>query len=166
MAELIIRERSDATALAHETNFILIHILSDALLWGLGFTQAIEARWPIESSKHIEGVRSTLRKPGLGEVAWGSLGREAWLASMIAESSRGRRGSELDFDALARCLAEVSRRARDTGAIVHTPVLGSGLSNASWDEIRPLIESELLVYNVPVVVHSLGSFGPRARSER
>jgi len=43
---LEIRWRSDATVLPPDSDCILMHVLSESLVWGLGFTQAIDARWP------------------------------------------------------------------------------------------------------------------------
>jgi len=160
MSNLELRLRSDATRLPVDSPVLLLHILSDEFLWGLGFTQSIEARWP----QATRGVQQTLRteasRARLGEVLWTPLAGSLVLGHLLAERSRGLAQAELQLDAFASCLRHVASAAGATGAVVHAPPLGTGLACARWSDVRALLESELVQRGIPVVIHCLGSQGP------
>jgi hypothetical protein len=140
---------------------VLAHVLSDSLTWGLGFTQAIEARWPASAQAAEARLRHGAPRPRLGDVVWSDLAPNVWGAHMIAERSSGNFGTTLDLEALSRCLALVAERALELGATVHAPLIGTGLCGASWRDVQTRIEQQLVQRQIEVVVHCLGSDLPR-----
>ena len=161
LANCEIRLRSDATSLKGEVPCILAHVLSDELIWGLGFTQAIEARWPQHSPTIQWRLRQCQPRPVLGEVLWTEVDSGIELAHLVVERSRGNPSSSLDLGALRTSLAMVAERAHAIKATVHAPPLGTGLTVACWSAVHAAIESELVERGIPVVIHCLGSKPPR-----
>lgn len=161
VAHLEIRLRSDATRLKDEAPCILAHLLSDALTWGLGFTQAIDARWP-EQSRDIRSRLAQLQpRPLLGDVVWTTVETGISLAHLVVERARGNPESSLDLNALKVSFAAVAERALEWGATVHAPALGTGLAGASWLDVSDAINAELIARNVSVVIHCLGGKAPQ-----
>jgi hypothetical protein len=161
VANLEFRLRSDATRLQGETPCILVHVLSDALTWGLGFTQAIDARWPERSLAIERRLRNLEPRPVLGDVLWTTVEPGIELAHMVVERSRGIAAANLDLMALSTSLALVADRALALGAVVHAPALGTGLTGARWLDVESAIRTELIARNVSVVTHCLGSQPPQ-----
>jgi hypothetical protein len=153
---LEIRPYSDATRLPAQGECILAHVLSDALHWGMGFTQALEERWP-----HCTAAFSRLRRElclplPLGEVLWTQATPNVELAHLVAEHVAAARPASLDLVALGRCLEHVAQRALSTGAVVHAPPLGTGLSAGRWRDVQDLLLTRCVHRGVPVVIHCLG----------
>lgn len=168
-AMIDIRLHSDATRFAPDgRNVILMHLLSDALTWGLGFSQALDERWP-NTFHLLRGQLQAEQRSGpgigqprvtLGEVLWTAVEEPIVIAHLIAENSRANPDSPLDHEALRGCLRRVAERAIETKAVVHAPPLGSGLSGAGFSCVRRFLDSELTELGVPVVIHCLGGHIP------
>lgn len=150
-----VRFHSDATKLDGDQPSLLIHVLSDALLWGLGFTQAIDARWP-SCAESIRQRRARAAPIRLGDVLWSELTPSLAVGHLIAERARGNPSSPLELPALATCLDSVAERALVASAAVHCPPLGTGLGGARWDEVSALLHCKLVARGIAVVVHCLG----------
>lgn len=156
------RLRSDATRLPTEGPCILVHVLSPALTWGLGFTQAIEGRWPEIGARIQTRLRDLRPRPALGDVLWTEVDARILLGHLVVERADldPVRGS-LDQRALVRALTYVAERAIVSRAAVHMPPLGTGLTGASWSDVLAHVEVCLVTRGVPVVVHCLGGSLPR-----
>jgi hypothetical protein len=159
--DLVFRMRSDATRLSGDSPCVLAHVLSDAFTWGIGFTQAIESRWPSAARAADARLRSTTPRPLLGDVVWSELATNIWGAHMIAERSASAFGASLDLDMLSGCLTTVAERALKLGATVHAPPLGTGLCGAPWVEVQRRIQEHLVQRGVAVVIHCLGNTLPQ-----
>jgi hypothetical protein len=157
LATYEVRLQSDATKVDGKGTCILMHVLSDALTWGLGFTQAIEARWPRQSLGIERRLRALKRRPALGEVLFSNIDSMVEIAHLIVEPSSGSRTLGLDLNAFRVSLGVVARRALATKATVHAPPLGTGLASANFEDVSFIVQSELVVRGIDVVIHSLGS---------
>jgi hypothetical protein len=153
-----LRLRSDATRLDEAPAF-LAHVLSDALTWGLGFTPAIEARWPAPSRALERALRARRDNVCRGEVLWTQLDPQRAIAHLVAEDARRAR---LDLEALGTCLDVVAERALAAGTVVHAPLLGTGLSGGRWREVREVLEARLSRRGVRLIVHSQSDCAPRS----
>jgi hypothetical protein len=157
LADIEVRLRSDATRLLGASPCILCHVLSEGLTWGLGFTQAIEMRWPSLATSIAHRLRTLEPRPTLGEVLWTPVDDGLSLAHLIAERRGGPNGMQLDPIALASCLDRVGERARLEKRTVHAPPIGSGLSGARWVDVERVIRTHLVSRGVHVVIHCLGT---------
>lgn len=57
------------------------------------------------------------------------------------------------YDAIRQGLDKVSVFAREIKASVHMPRIGCGLAGGTWDQIEPLLSSELIDAGVETVVY-------------
>ncbi|MGC4000752.1 MAG: hypothetical protein QM767_26185 [Anaeromyxobacter sp.] len=85
--------------------------MAEALVWGLGFTQAIEARWPACTAALLAYRREFGSSAPLGHVIYAELAANVVLGHLVAERSRGNPESSLDLTALGECL-DSSRHSR------------------------------------------------------
>lgn len=161
VANLEIHLRSDATHLRSEVPCIRAHVLSDTLIWGLDFSEAIGARWP----QMFQSIQSRLRnlrpRPALGEVLWTSVESGIDLAHWVVERSYNMPPVGLDIRALQASPSIVAERALAINAAVHISPLGTGLSSGSWPEVQAVMWEALLDRGISVVVHCLGSQPPQ-----
>jgi hypothetical protein len=161
MASLELRLRSDATLFKPDGPSILMHVLSDALTWGLGFTQSIDARWPTAEPTLRQERDRRSQTVALGDVLWTRLDTQITAAHLIAERARGNPEAALDMGAFSKCLRAVAARAAQSKAAVHAPPIGTGLSGARWDDVLTCLETELVARGIQVVIHCLGGQAPR-----
>ncbi|MGE5784039.1 MAG: hypothetical protein ACM3ZE_05590 [Myxococcales bacterium] len=119
-----IRLQSDATRLKSEVPCILAHVPSDTLIWGLGFSEAIGARWPQTFQSIQLRLRNLRPLPALGEVLWTSVESGIDLAHLVVERSYNMPPVGLDVRALQASLSIVAERALAINAAIHRPALG------------------------------------------
>jgi O-acetyl-ADP-ribose deacetylase (regulator of RNase III) len=144
----------------------LVHVSNNQGGWGAGFVKAISKRWAAPERSYRAwykvqdnpiwgrfelGNRQIIRvEPGLSVV------------NMIAQSGYGTGNTNqhqtsepntrppIRYDALEKCLEKVATAAKASGASVHGPRFGSGLSGGSWDVIEPIIERTLVDLSVTI----------------
>ena len=94
------------------------------------------------------------RHPTLGEVFIGPMSEGVCVAHMVAQRGIGASSSQrLRYAALAECLNEVREKAKELGASVHMPRVGTGHGGASWDVVKELIAEELVDKGVATTVY-------------
>lgn len=156
----------DATAPMGSGPRIIAHVCNDIGRWGSGFVVAVSKRWAAPEARY----RAWWRKVPdgvlpLGEVQLVDVGRDLWVANMVAQRGVGMaRGAvpPIRYEALARCLREVADAAVAVQASVHMPRIGCGLAGGRWDHVEPIVVAELCERDVKVVVYDL----PAQRRER
>lgn len=152
----------DATRPKTMGNRIIVHICNNSNKWGAGFVLSVSSRW-----KAPELAYRSLSAHTLGVVQFVEVASDIIVANMIAQHGigRGPDGSiPLRYDALAKCLIEVGKRALEYKASVHMPRIGCGLAGGTWDKVKPLIEMGLCAFEVPVFVYDLPAHGAKESS--
>jgi hypothetical protein len=139
---------------------ILIHIVSTSLLWGLGFSQSIDQRWPVASREIQRIFRNMIPKPELGSVIFTPVTSQIQIGHLVAEKNISSTNDALDLLALSTCFTRITERAIDTNATVHAPPLGNGLAASRFSIIRPLLELHIVAKGVGVVIHCLSAAIP------
>ena len=148
--------RGDASTPRAETPVIIAHIVNDkGQRWGgqgfaraliNGFPQAADdyARWPFEER-------------GFGDVHVATAADGVWIASMLAQGGFGPRVGKrrLRILALRKALRRVAQLAKQKGAEVHMPPIGTGQGGADWPMVRDLVLEEIVDSGVPVTVYVL-----------
>ena len=148
----------DATLPLAEGKKIIAHVCNDIGGWGAGFVLALSRRFPEAEQAYREWFERRSDPPfELGEVQFVQVALDIEVANMIGQ--RGIHESDgrppVRYEAIERCLGHVADRARDLGASVHMPRIGSGLAGGRWEEIEPIIERQLVDKMVPTFVYDL-----------
>jgi len=165
----------DATLPVGDGPKILSHVVNDLSGWGKGFVVAISTRWTTPEDAYrdwarVRSYRMSLSQSSLLELTTESipfeLGQTQFvrvkddllIANMLAQ--HGYRSAKnpvpLDYAALAACLKTVADLAARTGASVHMPRIGSGLSGGKWPKIEQAIINAFSPLNIPVTIYDLG----------
>ena len=139
--------RGDATAALGSGSRILVHVCNDVGKWGKGFVLAISRRWKLPELQFKAWFRGEAGQPfALGEVQFVEVERASWVANVVGQRGLAtKHGGEppLRYEAVRAGLAKVRAHALKEGASVHMPRIGCGLAGGRWEEIEPIIESEL-----------------------
>ncbi|MBP2184055.1 macro domain-containing protein [Amycolatopsis magusensis] len=149
----------DATSPQSAGPSIVAHICNDRGGWGKGFVAAVSRRWREPEAAYRRWYRERATNDfGLGAVHLVEVEPETWVANMVGQhgvrTSRST-GPPIRYDAVRRCLGHLATQARDRTASVHLPRIGCGLAGGSWEQIEPLVHSELVDRGVPVTVYDL-----------
>ena len=148
----------DATRPIGRGPIIIPHICNDIGAWGRGFVLSLSKRWPHVEQAYRRWYQGHANKPfALGEVDFVEADDTITVANMIAQHGlRSITNPEpIQYGSLKLCLAEVRRFARECGAMVHMPRIGSDLAGGDWKKIEANIYSELCNKGISVYVYTL-----------
>ncbi|HEX4453612.1 MAG TPA: macro domain-containing protein [Kofleriaceae bacterium] len=144
----------DATALRGGASKLLVHVCNDAGKWGKGFVVAISRRWKDPEQSFQAWFRGkTSQRFALGEVQLVQVEPSLWVANLVGQhgvASKKRSEPPIRYDAIRIGLANVREHAMRLDASVHMPRIGCGLAGGRWDEIEPILASELAGIDVTV----------------
>ncbi|HEY5924461.1 MAG TPA: macro domain-containing protein [Kofleriaceae bacterium] len=151
----------DATAPLGSGPRVLVHVCNDVGKWGKGFVLAISRRWKLPEQQFKAWYRGeTGRSFALGEVQFVEVERAFWVANLVGQrglASKHRGEPAVRYEAVRGGLAKVRGHALAERASVHMPRIGCGLAGGRWNEIEPIIESELSMHGVDVNVYDIGT---------
>ncbi len=148
----------DATDPQGDGPKIVVHVVNDAGRWGRGFVLAVSRRWPLAETAYrswAAGARGTPFE--LGHVQFVPVGADVFVANLIGQHGIRSAANPVPvrYDAIGRGLARVAEYAREVGASVHMPWIGSGLAGGAWGEVEPIIRWELVAAGIGVTVYDL-----------
>ena len=148
--------KGDATSPQAAGAKIICHICNDIGGWGKGFVLAVSRRWK-EPEADYRKWHATGTEGGfaLGAVQFVQVEPDLWVANMIGQRDviRGISGPPIRYEAVAQCLEQVAKKARELNASVHMPRIGCGLAGGEWSKIEPLIEENLIAAGIAVTVY-------------
>jgi O-acetyl-ADP-ribose deacetylase (regulator of RNase III) len=138
----------DATQPTGEGQKIIVHVCNDVGGWGRGFVVAISRRWPEPEIRETQPF-------ALGEVQFVQVESEITVANLVGQQGliTRQRTPPIRYDAIREGLSRVAQFAGATSASVHMPRIGCGLAGGTWEEIEPIISSEISAHGVPVTVY-------------
>lgn len=137
---------------------MVCHIVPDrSYVWGgNGFAANVRRRFPNVQQEFREWAQGSGRKLRLGNVHFAVAEDSMWIASMIAQHGFGASPTpRLRYEALEQCLEQAAGKAREEGASVHMPRIGSGAAGGSWELIEELIIDKVVRSGIPVTVYDL-----------
>ena len=153
----------DATAPLGSGPRVLVHVCNDIGKWGKGFVLAISRRWKQPAEHFKAWYRGETEQPfALGEVQFVEVDRALWVANLVGQRGlAAKHGGEpaVRYDAVRAGLAKVRAHAQAERASVHMPRIGCGLAGGRWEEIEPIIESELAAHGIAVTVYDFAAAG-------
>jgi O-acetyl-ADP-ribose deacetylase (regulator of RNase III) len=158
----------DATYPLGDGPKIIAHVVNDQGGWGRGFVVALSRRW--SQPEEMYRMWAAMPRPlpafaagglgsfELGHVQYVDIEPDLKVANMLAQhgirhSSTAPRA--LDYEALARCLDDLTEAALMSGSSVHMPRIGTGLGGGLWSVIEEKIRDTLCFDGVPVTVYDL-----------
>ena len=148
--------RGDATSPQAKGVKIIAHVSNDLGGWGKGFVLAISNRWSEPERQYRAWHRERAHNDfGLGAAQFVQCEEYIWVANMIGQHGlkKGSKGPPVRYEAIEKCLGDVTAKARELGASVHMPRIGCGLAGGTWDKIEPLILAQLCECDVEVWVY-------------
>jgi O-acetyl-ADP-ribose deacetylase (regulator of RNase III) len=148
--------KGDATAPQAKGTKIIAHVCNDVGKWGKGFVLALSAHWPEPERAYRQWYRERRDNDfGLGAVQFVQVESWIWVANMVGQ--RGVKGSTrvppIRYQAVAKCLESVAKKAEELHSSVHMPRIGCGLAGGKWERIEPLILDKLCANELEVVVY-------------
>ncbi len=136
--------KGDATDPQAKGQKIIAHVVNSAGKWGKGFVLAVSRKWPEVRRTYLDWYN---RGEGfeLGSVLYVRVTPYITVANMLAQEGikTGSKGPPIRYEALRKCLVDVGEMAKNNGASVHAPKIGSGLAGGRWELIEPIIEQAI-----------------------
>lgn len=128
--------------------FVIAHIVNTEHVWGGGFVIPLGEKFPEAKQAYLEDDWLDLGLVTMVPVKIGD--RPGWVAHLIAQE--GIRGPHpLHLESLAKCIRRIQQTKIVTSKLarVHCPRIGCNRGGASWNEIKPLIPDDWIVYTLP-----------------
>lgn len=153
----------DATQPGSPGPAIIVHICNDIGGWGAGFVLALSKRWPEPErcyrAWHQSGSAAEDAPFELGQVQFVEVGNDITVANLIGQRGIRKVGRQppIRYEAVESGLAKIAVRSLATNASVHMPRIGCGLAGGRWEEIEPLIVSQLIEKGVDVTVYDFNA---------
>jgi len=136
---------------------IIAQIVNDATpTWGAGFSRAVRTMYPDAQESFRAWILESRRNLSLGRIHVFQLAKDLFLASMVAQHGFGPSVKpRVRYEALRKCLDELASVAKEKGASLHIPRIGTGYGGGNWTFITELIDQSLVREGVPVTVYTL-----------
>lgn len=137
---------------------LVVHVVNDKTAnWGGGgFASAVRTEWPTVQEDFRDWSVHSRASFRLGGVRVSRVDKSLSVASIVAQHGYGPSpAARLRYAALYQGLAKVAQIARDSGASVHMPRIGTGQAGGSWAIVQELIEETLGKSGIPVMVYDL-----------
>lgn len=147
-----------ATEPRGEGQRIVVHVVNDKTAnWGGGgFASAVRTAWPEVQRDFRDWADHHRASYRLGAVRVSRVDETTSVASLVAQHGYGPSATpRLRYAALRQGLAQVSAIARERGASVHMPRIGTGQAGGRWSIVRDIILETLIEGGVPVTVYDL-----------
>ena len=148
----------DATRPPGDDPKIIVHVCNDAGGWGKGFVVAVSRRWRDPEKRYRAWHRGEEAQPfALGQVQFVRVEDALWVANLIGQHRMGFQHGipPIRYEAVRDGLRIVAVKAKELGASVHMPRIGSGLAGGKWEDIERIVREELTEAGVAVTVYDL-----------
>ncbi|KNY26901.1 macro domain-containing protein [Pseudobacteroides cellulosolvens] len=154
MIQNIVFLKGDATCPSQQGVKIIAHICNDIGGWGKGFVLALSKKWKQPEAEYRKWFKEG-ENFKLGEVQFVQAQEDIFIANMIGQHDikRGANGPPIRYEAVNECLNKLGLKALEINASVHIPRIGCGLAGGKWENIEPLIISNLTERGIPVYVY-------------
>ncbi|MBN2569836.1 MAG: macro domain-containing protein [Deltaproteobacteria bacterium] len=146
----------DATAPQTPGPKMIIHICNDIGAWGKGFVLAVSRRWP-QIKRYYREWYQTKSDFRLGAIQSIQVNSDIWVVNMIGQKGirHTKAGPPIRYQALEQCLSKIAEGAKELGASIHMPRIGSGLAGGDWVKIEPIISRQLCNKGLAVYVYDI-----------
>jgi Zn-dependent peptidase ImmA (M78 family)/O-acetyl-ADP-ribose deacetylase (regulator of RNase III) len=158
--------RGDATKPRGKDLKLICQIVNDkALTWGAGFALAVRKEWPTAQRDFTNWATLNRTEFRLGNVHFSQVRHDLVLASLVTQHGYGpSQKPRIRYFALDQALEKVATFARENGASIHLPRIGSGQAGGDWGIVREIIDQRLSAAQLSVTVYDLPNAEiPRAK---
>ncbi len=134
---------------------ILVHVCNDVGRWGKGFVLALSRRTKAPE-KAFKAAFAAGKDSALGDVQFVAVAEDLIVANLIGQrsiASRHTKTPPVRYEAIEAGLRRVRDRALESGASVHMPRIGAGLSGGDWQRIENIVVSTLVDAGVATTVY-------------
>jgi len=134
---------------------ILCQLVNDkALAWGGGVARKMAARFPQAEAVFKEKIVRLPPRSRLGQVIIAQVNDEIAVASLIAQEGYGPSlFPRIRYASVRVCLEAVARHAKETGASIHMPRIGTGSAGGDWGTIVEMIDDVMVRAGLSVTVY-------------
>lgn len=160
--------KGDATEPRGSGDRLVAHIVNDRTPnWGgKGFAAAVRRKWPQVQDEfrawararanHFRLGESVLIELDLSQMIHDGIEHDISVFNMVCQHGYGPASNpRIRYEALQRCLRDLSDVAGHRNASVHMPRIGCGQAGGNWDIVKELIEDLLCRNGVEVTVYDL-----------
>ena len=135
------------------SNKVIVHICNDEGRWGGGFVLSISKRWSEPEKQYKKWIRN--REGKLGEIQFVPVEKDIVVVNMIAQESFVSfvNPVAVRYEALKKCLQQVSDSIKGNEVSVHMPRIGCGIAGGKWENIEPIIIETLFKNDIQVYVY-------------
>ncbi|MEG6508186.1 macro domain-containing protein [Methyloligella sp. 2.7D] len=134
---------------------IICQLVNDkAGTWGGGVARKMAGRFPDAEVQFREQIVHLPRSERLGRAIFSQASDEITIASLIAQEGHGPSlFPRIRYSALKNCLEAVTQRAKETGATVHMPRIGTGSAGGDWGTVEEMLDDIMVRAGVFVTVY-------------
>lgn len=134
---------------------IICQLVNDkAVTWGGGVARKIAGRFPDAEAQFREQLVYLPRGERLGRTIFSQASDEITVASLIAQEGYGPSlFPRIRYTALKNCLEAVTQRAKENGATVHMPRIGTGSAGGDWGTIEEMLDDIMVRSGLFVTVY-------------
>lgn len=154
----VVEIQGDVLAPRGEGLKIIAHVIPDLNVpWGgAGFASSLRRKHPAVWEQFQADAPPKSHGLQLGQVYTGQIAEQVSVVHMVAQHGIGQSKTQrLRYAALADCLVKVRDLAKESGASVHMPRVGTGHGGANWDIVKELIQEVLVDRGVGTTVYML-----------
>lgn len=135
----------DALQPVGEGEAFIIHICNNRNTWGAGFVCALSNKWDLPEMVYRKYKNGNSRVLGsIQPVLVESTDRFISVVNMIAQDNSRTQLPLVDYDALARCLAQtvlyINGIEHRNDLSIHCPRIGCGIGGGRWEKIEPMLQ--------------------------
>lgn len=135
---------------------IICQMVNDrAIKWGGGVARKVALKFPEAEALFSQEILTIPQAERLGEVIFTPADQGLQVASIIAQDGFGASLlPRIRYSALERGFERVADRARELGASVHMPRIGTGVAGGDWDTIQEMIDDVMVRAGLTVTIYS------------
>jgi Zn-dependent peptidase ImmA (M78 family)/O-acetyl-ADP-ribose deacetylase (regulator of RNase III) len=134
---------------------IICQLVNDkAVSWGGGVARKVADRFPGAEASFKEQILKLPHNERLGTVVFAPANEEITAASLIAQEGYGPSlFPRIRYEALRRCFEAVVERAKQSGASIHMPRLGTGSAGGDWRTIEEMLDDTMVRAGLSVTIY-------------
>jgi len=136
---------------------IVCQLVNDrATKWGGGVAKKLAQRFPNAEMNFRQNLFEIPQHERLGTTIFTRAEENLTIASMIAQEGYGSSSKpRIRYQALGKCIDQVTAHALKADANIHMPRIGTGAARGDWGTIEEMLENSLVRSGLSVTIYEL-----------